>query len=76
VTGSSLRATATAFSRQLVKGEVVTVRENDKGDVKIATTRLRAIVALLRKSFRGIIHTQLDARSATSLNSVNVVATS
>jgi hypothetical protein len=76
VTGSSLRATATAFSRQLVKGEVVTIRENDKGDVKIATTRLRAIVALLRKSFRGIIHTQLDARSATSLNSVNVVATS
>jgi hypothetical protein len=76
VMGSSLRAAATAFSRQLVKGEVVTVRENDKGDVKIATTRLRAIVALLRKSFLGIIHTQLDARSATSLNSVNVVATS
>jgi hypothetical protein len=73
--GSSMRAATTVFSRRLVKGEVVTVRENDKGDVKVATTRLDALVALVRKSFSGVIHVQLDARSATSLNSVNIVAT-
>jgi hypothetical protein len=75
VMGSTLRAAAAAFSRQLVRGDVVTVRENDKGDVKIATIRLNALVALLRKSFGGVIHVQLNATSATSLNSAEIVAT-
>jgi hypothetical protein len=71
---SSSRAAATVFARQLVKGDVVTLRGSDKGDPKIATTRLNALVALLRKGFRGTIRAQLNARSAASLNTVNIVA--